>query len=207
MSLADSDRLEARRQQVLDAAAECFHKSGFHGASMAQIAKTAGISPGHIYNLFENKEDVIGMIVEREQAELLAKVDAMQRADDVVQAMLDQVACGVESQLAGSDTALRMEILAEAGRNPKLAMVVRNADVQGREKLGSLLGAALAQRNLYREPEEVQARVEVLMALFDGLMLRSLRNPTIDRETVAPVVARVVAMLIDRQVPGNDEPA
>jgi len=191
---------------VLDAAAECFHKNGFHGASMAQIAKTAGISPGHIYNLFQNKEDVIGMIVEREQVELLAKVDAMQRADDVVQAMIDQVACGVESQLSVSNAALRMEILAEAGRNPKLAAVVRNADVQGREKLGSLLGAALAQRNLRREPEEVRARVEVLMALFDGLMLRSLRNPTIDRETVAPVVARVVAMLIDRQIPGSDKP-
>ncbi|WP_332671647.1 TetR/AcrR family transcriptional regulator [Aromatoleum sp.] len=200
MSLADSERLEARRQQVLDAAAECFHKSGFHGASMAQIAKTAGMSPGHIYNLFQNKEDVISMIVEREQVELLAKVDAMRRADDVVQAMIDQVACGVESQLSGSDAALHMEILAEAGRNPKLAAVVRDADGQGREKLESLLGAALAQKNLRREPEEVRARVEVLMALFDGLMVRSLRNPSVDREAVAPVVARLVAALIDGDV-------
>ena len=197
MSIADSERLEARRQQVLDAAAECFHKNGFHGASMALIAKTAGISAGHIYNLFENKEDVIGTIVEREQAELLAKVDAMHREDDVVQAMLDQVACGVESQLTVSDAALRLEILAEAGRNPKLAAVVRDADARGREKLESLLAAALAQKNLRREPAEVRARVEVLMALFDGLMVRGLRNPTIDRETVAPVVARLVAALID----------
>lgn len=200
MSLTDSERLEARRQQVLDAAAECFHKNGFHGASMAQIAKTAGISPGHIYNLFQNKEDVIGVIVKREQADLLAKVDAMHRADDVVQAMIEQVACGVECQLTVTDSALRMEILAEAGRNPKLLAVVREADVQGREKLESLLSAALAQKNLRREPQEVRARVEVLMALFDGLMLRSVRNPTIDREAVAPVVTRLVAALIDGDV-------
>lgn len=197
MSVVDSERLEARRQQVLDAAAECFHKCGFHGASMAQIAKTAGMSPGHIYNLFQNKEDVIGMIVEREQVELLAKVDAMQREDDVVQAMIDQVERGVEDQLASADAALRMEILAEAGRNPKLAAVVRAADAVGREKLVSLMQAALAQKNLKCDTEIVRARVEVLMALFDGLMVRALRNPAIDRDSIAPVVTRLVQSLIE----------
>ena len=39
-----TDRALARRQQVLDAAAECFRRRGFHGASMAEIAKTAGMS-------------------------------------------------------------------------------------------------------------------------------------------------------------------
>lgn len=197
MSIPDQDRTEARRQQVLDAAAECFHKSGFHGASMAQIAKAAGMSPGHIYNLFENKDDVIGTIVEREQAERLAKVDAIQRADDVVRAMIDQVECGVEDHLAGPNAALRMEVLAEAGRNPKLAAVVRNADALGREKLVGLMEVALAQRNRQRSAQEVRARVEVLMALFDGLMVRTLRNPDIDRETITPVVARLVKALLD----------
>jgi len=197
MSIPDQDRTEARRQQVLDAAAECFHKSGFHGASMAQIAKAAGMSPGHIYNLFENKDDVIGTIVEREQAERLAKVDAIQRADDVVRAMIDEVECGVEDHLAGPNAALRMEVLAEAGRNPKLAAVVRNADALGREKLVGLMEVALAQRNRQRSAQEVRARVEVLMALFDGLMVRTLRNPDIDRETITPVVARLVKALLD----------
>ena len=197
MSIPDQDRTEARRQQVLDAAAECFHKSGFHGASMAQIAKAARMSPGHIYNLFENKDDVIGTIVEREQAERLAKVDAIQRADDVVRAMIDEVECGVEDHLAGPNAALRMEVLAEAGRNPKLAAVVRNADALGREKLVGLMEVALAQRNRQRSAQEVRARVEVLMALFDGLMVRTLRNPDIDRETITPVVARLVKALLD----------
>lgn len=197
MSTADSERTEARRQQVLDAAAECFHKSGFHGASMAQIAKAAGMSPGHIYNLFENKDDVIGTIVQREQGERLAKVDAIQREDDVVRAMIDQVECGVEHHLAGPNAALRMEVLAEAGRNPKLATVVRDADALGREKLESLMRVALAQRNRQHDAETVQARVEVLMALFDGLMVRSILRPGIDKDAVAPVVRLLVATLLD----------
>ena len=44
----ESERAVLRRNQVLDAAAICFRNHGFHGASMAQISKTAGMSPGHI---------------------------------------------------------------------------------------------------------------------------------------------------------------
>ena len=56
---APTDRALARRQPVLDAAADCFRRRGFHAASMAEIAKTAGMSPGHIDNLIENKEDIV----------------------------------------------------------------------------------------------------------------------------------------------------
>lgn len=39
---------ETRRQQILDAACERVRQSGFHGASMAEIAKAAGLSVGQI---------------------------------------------------------------------------------------------------------------------------------------------------------------
>lgn len=47
---------ETRRQQIVDAASACARRSGFHGASMAEIAQTAGLSVGQIYRYFENKE-------------------------------------------------------------------------------------------------------------------------------------------------------
>lgn len=195
--MSDTDRGEARRQQVLDAAAECFHKNGFHGASMAQIAKTAGMSPGHIYNLFENKDDIIATIVERDQAERLAVVDAMRREDDVVRAMIDQVECGVERQFNAPRAGLLLEVLAEAGRNPKLAEVVRRADAIARERLMDLLQTALAQRGRDCDPADVRARAEVMMALFEGLTVRGLRNPGVAREAIAPIVSRLVEVLID----------
>ncbi|MDF3823418.1 TetR/AcrR family transcriptional regulator [Leptospira sp. 96542] len=37
------DRAHDRREQILEAAAECVRHSGFHGASMATIAKTADL--------------------------------------------------------------------------------------------------------------------------------------------------------------------
>ena len=56
-------RVERRRRQVLDAAQALFKQHGFHSTSMAQIAAEAGMSVGHIYRYFDNKEAVITAIV------------------------------------------------------------------------------------------------------------------------------------------------
>jgi len=50
---------DARRAQIRAAAGECFRQHGFHGTSIAQISKRAGMSTGHIYHYFENKEAII----------------------------------------------------------------------------------------------------------------------------------------------------
>lgn len=52
-------RLNTRRAQILAAATDCFRELGFHGASIAKISQASGMSPGHIYHYFENKEAII----------------------------------------------------------------------------------------------------------------------------------------------------
>ncbi len=195
--LTDTERAEQRRQQVLDAAAQCFRAHGFHGASMAEIARTAGMSPGHIYNLFENKEELIAAIVARDQALWLAKAEAMLRGPDVAQAMLDGVCHGVSDCTALPDAALRLEVAAEAGRNPKLAAVVQAADVASRERCEALLGAALMQRGLSLDAATLRARASVLAALFDGLMVRSVRDPAMDKPQLVAQIRRLVQALLE----------
>ena len=58
-------RARERREQILDAASVCFARERFHGASIAQISKLSGMSPGHIYHFFDNKEAIVSGIVER----------------------------------------------------------------------------------------------------------------------------------------------
>jgi AcrR family transcriptional regulator len=61
--------IEARRNQILDAAAEVFSQKGFHRATTKEIARTAGVSEGTIYNYFDSKGDLlIGMMSRIAQA-------------------------------------------------------------------------------------------------------------------------------------------
>ena len=53
------DIRKEKRQLILDSALIVFAQKGYHGASIAHIAKEAGISKGLIYNYFSSKEDII----------------------------------------------------------------------------------------------------------------------------------------------------
>jgi TetR/AcrR family transcriptional regulator, fatty acid metabolism regulator protein len=57
--------IEARRNQILDAAASIFAAKGFHGATTKEIAITAGVSEGTIYNYFDTKFDLLIGIMSR----------------------------------------------------------------------------------------------------------------------------------------------
>jgi AcrR family transcriptional regulator len=54
------------RERLLDAARSVFARSGFHGASVEEIASEAGYSTGALYSNFEGKEDLFLELMGRE---------------------------------------------------------------------------------------------------------------------------------------------
>jgi AcrR family transcriptional regulator len=50
---------EARREQILEAAAGIFAEKGFYRTTTKEIAAAAGVSEGTIYNYFESKKDLL----------------------------------------------------------------------------------------------------------------------------------------------------
>ena len=50
--------VQARRNQILDAAARVFADKGYHRATTKRIARQAGVSEGTIYNYFDSKGDL-----------------------------------------------------------------------------------------------------------------------------------------------------
>lgn len=63
---------QARRAHVLGAAREAFVELGLEGASLREIAKRAGYTPGAIYSYFDSKEAVYGALL----AESLERLNA-----------------------------------------------------------------------------------------------------------------------------------
>jgi AcrR family transcriptional regulator len=57
--------IEARRNQLLDAAATVFAEKGFHRATTREIASVAGVSEGTIYNYFDSKDGLLIGILAR----------------------------------------------------------------------------------------------------------------------------------------------
>ncbi|MET1028884.1 MAG: TetR/AcrR family transcriptional regulator [Dongiaceae bacterium] len=194
---AETGRSETRRQQILQAALDCFRSHGFHAASMSIISKKAGMSVGHIYHYFENKEAIIGAIVEQDIDNASTIFEEIGREGDILGAMIARADYGCDSHTDPATAALCMEILAEAGRNPKIADIVRRAD---QIKLGAVIdlfrkGRAL--RNLQLDDDNLNGRMEVLIALFEGLSSRIVRHPTLDRQATLKALKQVLHCLLE----------
>lgn len=189
-----TSKAELRRQQILDAASECFRKSGFHGASMSEIAKSFGMSAGHIYNYFESKEAIIEAMVKRDLDQALERIAKIQGEKDILKAMLGTVDEGVQRRIDRSE--LDTEILAEAARNPKVAATVQSTDTVVREKVMHLIKGIHPLKKAPLCELDLAAKSTILMALFDGLQIRAIRDPNMKAEDVGKVLKMVITQML-----------
>ncbi|CAN5140144.1 TetR/AcrR family transcriptional regulator [soil metagenome] len=188
----DPERAEARREQILQAASVCFRRSGFHGASVADIAKVANLSAGHIYNYFDGKEAVIAAIVERNVGEFMEFFERVRLRPDIAAAMIEEAEAGVIDCTDPDKSGIQIEVLAEASRNPKIAALVRGVDDLVRSRLEELVRSATG----LTDQSAIAARVQVLMAFFDGIMVRGLIDLRLDRDAITRVIQDVMAHLL-----------
>ncbi|KTD98097.1 MULTISPECIES: TetR/AcrR family transcriptional regulator [unclassified Pseudoalteromonas] len=175
---------KARRDQVLTAAAECFRRKGFHAAGMAEISRTAGMSAGHIYNYFESKEAIIESIIEKDMEEMFSIFEHFEgQPEDTLTVLLNGLNIGVQRHMDTGECAVDLEMLAEAGRNNKVAKLLRDADTQARNRMRQLL---ISERSVIKDIDEaeLESRINVIFSVMAGLLLRKVLYPELTEETV-----------------------
>ena len=180
-------RAQAQPNRILDAALKCFTERGFHGASMAQIAETAQMSPGLIYRYFAGKSELIHGIVSR-QIELMAEdLETFQAGTQDAAALIAE-RFREDADGSGRDTgrarmlepALILEIVAESGRDPVIASAFKAFDRHIDAALATWLARPREQGGQGVPADQLPARVLALRSLLDGLKMRQAHQPQID---------------------------
>src|SRR5689334_13330688 len=62
-----------KRDAILRAAIRTFARSGFFGAQVADVARTAGVAAGTVYLYFRSKDDLLVSIFERVMTDAIAE--------------------------------------------------------------------------------------------------------------------------------------
>ena len=65
-----------KRARILEAAVRVFADRGFFNATVAEIARAAGVADGTIYLYFKGKDDLLLQLFEEKMAELLSSAQA-----------------------------------------------------------------------------------------------------------------------------------
>ncbi|NNF97935.1 MAG: TetR/AcrR family transcriptional regulator [Desulfobacteraceae bacterium] len=80
--IKNSELVEIRRRQIVDAAVELFIEQGFHKSTTRQIARASGLSIGSLYEYIASKEDILFLVCDAIHAEVEKGVaDALERAE------------------------------------------------------------------------------------------------------------------------------
>ncbi len=189
---------EARRRQILDAAEACFRDKGFHGASIADISAIAGVSAGHIYYYFRNKEEIITAIAEAELEALLEIHDSVRLEHDVVEAIVARSGDIALHYADPQNSRLRLEILAESARNPCVSARVHALDRRARESAYQ----SLRRVNAGLSGEALEARIavqyELISAILFGITARAVRGIDVDHEGLKRAVMDSVRHVLER---------
>jgi TetR/AcrR family transcriptional regulator, repressor of fatR-cypB operon len=69
-------RVGDKRRQILDAALKMFSERGYHGTSVPEVAREAGVGAGTLYRYFANKEDLVNEVFRDAKTRLAAAMYA-----------------------------------------------------------------------------------------------------------------------------------
>ncbi|MCT4353674.1 TetR/AcrR family transcriptional regulator [Streptomyces sp. Je 1-79] len=148
MARVSQEHLDARRRQILDGAARCFARNGFHATSMADVLTEVGLSAGAVYRYFRGKEELIGAIATEAFTGIRSAFEEASRAtppptpDVLLGAVLRLF---LEERVAGADrqafARLILQVWSETLRNEQLFETLSAGYDGMREAWGELVEA------------------------------------------------------------------
>jgi AcrR family transcriptional regulator len=169
MPKVSEEHLEARKQQIVDAAFVCFARKGFHPTTMQDICAAAELSAGAIYRYFGSKEEIIASACDESQnATDVGLLGAALEVTDTRE-MLRGLTRAFFSRLDGDEAKVTNGALVQLW-----AEATVNASIRGPYQ-GRLLGLRAAL-------------TRVMFAVYDGYRLQKAIDPGLDTEAYREVI-------------------
>jgi TetR/AcrR family transcriptional repressor of bet genes len=187
---------EERRQQIVGGLLKVMAERGYERASVGEIAKAAGLSPGLVHYHFSDKQEILLTLVEQLAATARQRVAArLARVKDAdarakVDAFLDAfLATGGDADPAA--VASWVTISAEAIRQPEVRAAYEKVVRADLEQLESLVAAVAGRR-------KARALAAGLFAAVQGYFVLSASAPgLVPPGSAAGTVKRMAAGLLD----------
>ncbi len=189
--------VEARRQQIIEAAARCFSRQGFHKTTMQDICTESVLSPGAIYRYFPSKEEIIEAMAEESLRRNVALIQEIKERGDT-QEVLDQLSDTFFGPLdcadCEGDIRCDVELWGEALREPRILDICRRAERSHSELFAEIVREGQAKGEISAELD-AEAVARVMISFYQGLVVQKAIDPSAD---VGKYVQAMKAMMSGR---------
>ena len=195
MPKVSDDYLQARRNEIIDAAAAAIARRGIQGATLGVIRDEAGVSSGALYHYFRSKEDIITALRDRSVEADEEIYEEAERQDEASEALVDLVGAGMtinHGSPGNVDARLAVMLWAEALTSE--AVLASQMQLLGpwRQTATRLIERGTAEGAI-ADDVDLAALVEVLTALsFGATLLEAWEPGRIDPERLAATTGQLV---------------
>jgi TetR/AcrR family transcriptional repressor of uid operon len=202
MRTLDPIKHEEKRAGILAAAARCFARDGFRGASIADICAEAAISPGHLYHYFPSKEAIMSAMTKAGLARANERFREMMASSNAVEALLAEIGRPRPTHERPNPVVL-LDMLAEAGRNPEIGKIVRDHSRDLRALVEDFLRASQKRGHIDRSLA-VRLAAAILLSVLDGAKTLKIRDPKLDMAGAAALLRTLIERFLTPQPAGAD---
>ena len=187
--------VEARKEQIVNAAFLCFARKGFHPTTMQDICTEANLSPGAVYRYFAGKEEIIQSACGEAQAAQHAGLLEEALAEPDTRAMFSGLATAFFSHFDddGADVYNRasLQLWAEMAVNERVRESFSRNPAAIRAGLDAVIREAQRRGDIDASLES-GALASAMIALYEGFRLQKAMDPTIDTSDYVRVVAALL---------------
>jgi AcrR family transcriptional regulator len=146
-----------KRRQIMDGARAVFLAAGFDGASMNDVARSAGVSKGTLYAYFSSKDDLFDAIIRAEFAQAAERLCTFRREGDVRDVLTDFGVRLITRMTEPSVLALARVVVAATEKFPNIGVAFYEAGpLFGANRLAGEL-AALEKSGALKVPDPERA--------------------------------------------------
>ena len=169
---------EEVRRRLLDAGASVFAERGLEGASVEEIAETAGFSRGALYSNFQDKYELFLALANREDRRIVGEIAALAAEQSSPAGFFDALRRrGVRQKPEARQWGiLSMELWLYAMRTPEVRTLLAERQATLRTMFGAAIEAEFGSRG-WSVPLPADQVGAVVLALDEGLMLQEQLDP------------------------------
>lgn len=201
-------RTEAKREAIVETAAQLFQELGYQHASMNELAKRLGGSKATLYGYFPSKEALFEAVVRTYATVHLSEAtQGLQAAPEDVAALesvLVRFGEGMLLVLTNDERALAIYrmVIAEAGRSELGELFYAAGPSECVAALAKLLGAAMNRGDLRKTDPKVSAH-QFLALVNAEVQLRMYQRapPPLSRAQIRKMVVRAVDLFLAGALP------
>jgi transcriptional repressor BetI len=190
---------EIRRRELIAATIATIHDEGFHDATVARIARRAGLSTGIVHHYFRDKDDLLEATMRALGASLGEEITARLAAASTPR---ERIYAVIDGNFSATQFT-RQGVIAWLAFWAVVPFSERLARIQ-RVIYGRLRSNLMHAMRLIAPAERAGSVVVGLITHIDGLWLRA----ALDKDRMEPAQARAVARdFFDRLLPPTEQKA